>query len=95
MINQDLLNYIENEIARGTPKNIIQSNLLSNGWNEKDIAEAFSNVALKNHSNLTPPSVNNNIKSLPKYKKTKMQKLILLIFIAAIIYFVFNFFNGQ
>ncbi|MFH1455146.1 MAG: hypothetical protein ABIF22_02395 [bacterium] len=94
MINQDLLNYIENEIARGTPKNIIQSNLLSNGWNEKDIAEAFSNVALKNHSNLTPPSVNNNIKSLPKYKKTKMQKLILLIFIAAIIYFVFNFFKS-
>lgn len=62
MINQDLLTYIENEISRGTPKNIIQSNLLSNGWNEKDIAEGFSTVVVKNYNpTVTPPSTNVNV----------------------------------
>jgi hypothetical protein len=55
MITQDLLNYIENEITRGTPKNIIQSNLLSNGWNEKDVAEGFSTIAVKNYTPAPQP----------------------------------------
>ena len=61
MINQDLLTYIENEISRGTPKNTIQSNLLSNGWNEKDVTEAFSNIVVKNYNPITTVSPINNI----------------------------------
>ena len=62
MINQDLLTYIENEISRGTPRDIIQSNLLSNGWNEKDIAEGFSTVVVKNYNPaVISPSANINV----------------------------------
>jgi poly-gamma-glutamate synthesis protein (capsule biosynthesis protein) len=42
VINQELLTYIENELKIGESKDIIQSNLLSNGWNIQDVNEGFS-----------------------------------------------------
>jgi hypothetical protein len=63
MINKDLLTYMESEISKGTPKNVIQSNLLSNGWNEKDIAEGLSSVVVKNYNPTIPSSsINVNVK---------------------------------
>src|SRR5574344_144482 len=61
MINQELLTYIENEIKKGTSKNIIQSNLLSNGWNERDVSEGFSNIIIKNYDTDTVVSSINSV----------------------------------
>ena len=58
MINQDLLNYIKSETLKGTPKTVIQSNLLSNGWSVNDITEVFSTMS----SNVSP----GNTPSIPK-----------------------------
>ena len=61
MITPDLLKYIESEIAKGTSKDTIQSNLLSGGWNLKDIEEAFSAVVKNNSFVPISPLVTNNI----------------------------------
>ncbi len=47
MINEDLLKYLESEFAKGTPKDVIQSNLLSNGWDKNDIVEGISAMSTK------------------------------------------------
>ena len=58
MITQDLLDYIENEMAKNTPKETIESNLVSNGWNAKDVAEGFAVLIQKNSKPVPPPVVN-------------------------------------
>ncbi len=42
MVNEDLLKYVEIEIKKGTPKEVVQSNLIANGWAISDVVEAFS-----------------------------------------------------
>ncbi len=54
MITQDLLNYIESELAKGTPKEVAQSNLLTNGWTLEDVSEGFSVISKKNQK-IVPP----------------------------------------
>jgi membrane protein YdbS with pleckstrin-like domain len=54
MINQDILNYINAELAKGTPRNDIRTALVGSGWQSKDIDEAFNttaSVATNNNSN--------------------------------------------
>lgn len=41
MITQELLNYIENQLQQGVPKEKINSNLSSQGWQQLDIDDAF------------------------------------------------------
>ncbi|MFH0755426.1 MAG: hypothetical protein V1910_02040 [bacterium] len=78
MINQDLLKYIENEISKGTPRNIIQSNLLLNGWNERDIAESFSTIVAKNpNTTVIPIPININTNKILHISGVK--KIILVI----------------
>jgi len=51
MINQDIVNYINAEMAKGTSRNDITNALVGSGWQSKDIDEAFnatSSVAAKN-----------------------------------------------
>ncbi len=43
MVNTELLNYVQSQLAQGVPKETIKSSLLaSGGWNEIDINEAFA-----------------------------------------------------
>ena len=43
MVNTELLNYVQSQLAQGVPKETIKSGLLaSGGWNETDINEAFA-----------------------------------------------------
>ena len=44
MINQQLLDYVKQQLQNGVSKEQIKSNLLSNGWQESDINEAFALV---------------------------------------------------
>ncbi len=42
MLNQQLLDYIKQQLAQGISKEIISTDLLSQGWQQQDINEAFS-----------------------------------------------------
>ncbi|MBY0294363.1 hypothetical protein K2Q08_03465 [Patescibacteria group bacterium] len=42
MVNQQLLDYIKQQLAAGTAKDAIQQALVGQGWNVSDIAEAFA-----------------------------------------------------
>ncbi|MBP6883961.1 MAG: hypothetical protein KBC06_01875 [Candidatus Pacebacteria bacterium] len=45
MINAELLGYIQDQIIKGVPKDLIKSNLLqSGGWSSSDISEAFKKI---------------------------------------------------
>ena len=44
MINQELLNYIKQQSSRGISKEEIKNNLITSGWSETDINEAFALV---------------------------------------------------
>jgi len=41
MINQQLVDFIRGQLSKGLDKEIINKELLSNGWNNKDIQEGF------------------------------------------------------
>lgn len=45
MINQELINFIKQSLKQGNTKDKISSDLLSNGWNDFDIAEGFNAVS--------------------------------------------------
>jgi len=56
MVNQQLLDYIERQLAQGVAKDVISSNLLSQSWQTSDIEEAFNLVG----SSKSPSSPQNN-----------------------------------
>ena len=56
MITPEILSYIKNERAKGTPEPLIRSNLLDNGWHETDITEAVSSLTL--NPNSIPATIN-------------------------------------
>jgi hypothetical protein len=62
MINQQLLDYIKQQLQNGVSKEQIKSNLLSNGWQESDINEAF---ALVDSLMSSPVSQNSNSPQFP------------------------------
>ncbi len=76
MITQDLLNYIESEITKGTPQDIIKSNLLSNGWDEKDIAEGMINTQTKINNNVPKPPENKSVINSSFIELSKTQPII-------------------
>lgn len=48
MVNQQLLNYIKQQLQQGAPQEIISSNLISQGWQQQDVNEAFSQATGQN-----------------------------------------------
>ena len=62
MITQDLLTYIKGELAKGTSKDVIQSNLVSGGWDAKDVAEGFSAIVPPNSIPTSAP-ININVQT--------------------------------
>ena len=44
MINQQLLDYIRQQLTGGVAREIIKTNLMSQGWSEQDIAEGFITI---------------------------------------------------
>ena len=55
MITPEIIAYVKLERSKNTSDSVIKSNLLANGWNESDIAEAMQSVSL---SGVPKPSVN-------------------------------------
>lgn len=44
MVNQQLLDYIKQQLQQGVPQEVISNNLISQGWQQQDANEAFSRV---------------------------------------------------
>lgn len=58
MITSELISYIEKQISKNVPKNIIISNLLGAGWYRKDIDEGF--LKFENRTKIVVPEIINN-----------------------------------
>lgn len=63
MPNQQLLDFIKQQLQQGTGKEQIKSSLAANGWKPQDIDEAFSFLA--NPANQSSPAPSAQIASLP------------------------------
>jgi hypothetical protein len=56
MVNQQLLDYVRQQVAAGISKDVIKKALATQGWSEQDVNEAFSVIEhpalhqLYNHS---------------------------------------------
>src|SRR3989338_8991438 len=48
MVNQQILDYIKQQLQQGVSKETISSNLLSQGWQQQDVNEAFSQSSGQN-----------------------------------------------
>lgn len=74
MITSELTSYIEKQISKNIPKNIIISNLLGAGWYQEDIDEGF--LRFDNDTKIfIPEMINNEIEvfkeELPKAEEVK------------------------
>lgn len=48
MVNQQMLDYIKQQIQQGVSREQIKSSLLTNGWQAQDIEEGFNNITIPN-----------------------------------------------
>ena len=48
MVNQQILDYIKQQLQQGVSREIISSNLISQGWQQQDVNEAFSQATGQN-----------------------------------------------
>ena len=65
MVNQQLLDYIKQQLQRGVSKEEIKNSLLANGWEEKDIEEAFYLVSSSSSQVQPQPNFQQTNLSLP------------------------------
>lgn len=85
MINQQLLDYIKQQVLQGVNREQIKSSLMTNGWQASDIEEGFSAA-----SSPVPPSqyLNSSINAPTKIWKILAASLVGLVVIGGGIYFV-------
>ena len=50
MVNQQMLDYIKQQLQQGVSREIISNNLISQGWQQSDVNEAFSQTTGQNFS---------------------------------------------
>lgn len=80
MINQELLKYIGDELSKGTSRDIIQNNLISQGWSMSDINEGFFALGSKT----TTPKINIQGFVSPQEKTKHSFALITILILFAI-----------
>lgn len=73
MINQQLLDFIKQQLQTNVPKEKIIEELLANGWSKEDVHEGFNN--------LNTPNINmlDNRAPIPEEKKRSGGKIFLII----------------
>lgn len=80
MINQQLLDYIRQQLTGGVARDIIKANLLSQGWSEPDIAEGFSTI-----SPSVPPPIAPQQNNINMEKPSSVKRFEFLMYIALLI----------
>jgi len=88
MPNQQLLDYINFKIKNGTPNEETKKLLLSSGWKEEDIDNAFIYINNKIQS-VNTESINNQPLEKPKYNVNNWIALFYFVIIA------FTIFDGK
>ena len=48
MINQQMLDYIKQQMQQGVSQEQIKNSLMANGWQQQDIEEGFNNIVAQN-----------------------------------------------
>lgn len=87
MINDELLGYIRQQLSLNVSKEIISSNLKSQGWTDADVNEAFAAIVPMPANMITPKPVSFDTSgvainsSQPVHKKWKKIVYIILVFI--------------
>jgi len=108
MVNQQLLDYINQQIQKGVDRTKIRNILIANGWQENDVDEAFTSLNLPSQ---TPLSVKAQLQSSPTSRilsqatsyssepsSGKLKKILIIALLAIIVVFlagggVFAYFN--
>lgn len=94
MIKPEVISYIKIERAKGTSDSAIRSNLLNNGWTEKDIAEGMSSLSESSTSNV-PGSLTILSTELKEYQnKVKWNTFGVLLVVDLLIILVIRLFYG-
>ncbi|MEI7688831.1 MAG: hypothetical protein WCI91_01445 [Candidatus Nomurabacteria bacterium] len=85
MINQQLLDYIKQQLLKGLNKETITKELLGGGWNEQDIQEGFNTVNASNMNSFATNSVisNSNLNQVVNHSNKKALLIIVVLFIIA------------
>ncbi|MEI7810449.1 MAG: hypothetical protein WCI41_02735 [bacterium] len=96
MVNQQLLDFIKEQLQKGISKEVISKELLSNGWMSQDVEEGFNalnNPSLVISNTLNIPNPNSNFIDTNTYSNVekKSKKSFLLVFIF-IVFFLASFF---
>jgi hypothetical protein len=75
MVNEQLLNYIKQQLQLGINKELIRSSLITNGWQSQDIAEAFQ---LFSFPDPLPPRDSSLSQTLSPQSPKKFNKIFLI-----------------
>jgi hypothetical protein len=77
MVNQQLLDYIKQQLQQGVSREIITNNLISQGWQQSDVNEGFSSIDSSNTSSqISSPQ---SFSTLPQQPERKASKTLLAI----------------
>ena len=95
MINQQSLDFIKQQLAKGLTKDVVSKQLLDNGWTEQDVKEGFESLTIPTPSIPTPrsssftPSSYNNVNStiipaqIKNHSSRKIFFITLILFLLA------------
>ena len=75
MINNQLLDYVKQQLSLGSSRESVFANLKSAGWTEADINETFLSILPKNTSSFTSSSQNNSLSELQSETQLNLQQL--------------------
>ncbi len=107
MVNQQLLDYIKQQLGQNVSKEQIKGSLLGNGWLASDVEEGFNAIALKPPvtSPVAPapspimipdiqPAVYLTSQNKPKLWKKFILILVLIIILAGAGWYTFKYFSN-
>lgn len=89
MVDQQLLDYIKQQLQQSVSREQIKSSLINNGWQENDINEAFTvlsnNPASSLQESISRPALQNDMQNLnePLKKNYILFSIILILFLIA------------
>ena len=97
MPNQELVNYIKRELAKGIDKQTIVAVLLSQGWQQTQIDEAFASISPQTLTaqQQTTPQSSNKTGSMKSNKFIILLLVILLLIIMTPVFFVFGIISSH
>ena len=93
MINNEIVNYIRAELAKGESRQEVTDSLLKNGWKNNDIQEAFNSLSTTTSPSATTPQHTAETVSEKNYPITKLWifKAPIIAIITSIVALFFGF----